>query len=198
MQGLALNEQGVKGIGDGTKTMFREPADFLDEYEFIIIKKLLDENKYDEATVEWGFIPKYQVSEVVYVQESFYETEKAYWYEEDVKKYNVDTLHYQVKPPHEMQEHQARYFLKIKSIKVERLQDISEEDCVKEGVVIAYDSSNSAIYNPIDDLDSDCQHRTAEDAFVDDIWNNLPYKAPYDWNSNPYVFVYEFEKFKDN
>lgn len=67
-------------------------------------------------------------------------------------------------------------FLKITNIKVERLQDISEEDCVKEGI----DKYIGLTMLP-------------QEYFEEFIWNNLPYKAPYDWNSNPYVFVYEFE-----
>jgi len=80
--------------------------------------------------------------------------------------------------------------VKIINIKVERLQDISEEDCIKEGGEVACLSC--------DDLAIDCkciesEHDNHKDIFRYDIWNFTPYKSPYDWNSNPYVFIYEFE-----
>ncbi len=76
----------------------------------------------------------------------------------------------------------SKVFLKIKSIKVERLQDISEDDCIKEGV-----------RHPFIDAGGQVEEDCMQQAFKREFWNNLPYKKPYDWDSNRYVFVYEFE-----
>ena len=79
--------------------------------------------------------------------------------------------------------------IRIKSIKAERLQDISEEDCLREGVekwmdgyivtgIMENHGQNNAWYN------------SAYDAFFRLFTKLCGYKA---WNSNPWVFAYEFE-----
>jgi len=205
MQGITFNDQGIKGIESGAKCMFREP---LNELEMRHYNSWLKEDCFS----------KYQVGEVVYVKEEFYETEKAYWYERDIVKYDIDTLHYSKKAASEMQEHQARFFLKIKSIKVERLQDISEEDCIKEGMYKkeCIDWGNrGGEYPPMPTQDyaftvnGKDGFLNAIDCFKDDIWNKIYGKgAEYldedgevqardgtlDWDSNPHVFVYELER----
>ena len=47
----------VQAILDGRKTMFREEISggFLDEYEALLIAKLFQERKYEEAEKKWGF-----------------------------------------------------------------------------------------------------------------------------------------------
>lgn len=73
----------------------------------------------------------------------------------------------------------------ITDIRVARLQDISEEDCIKEGIVhsrpfgFRYDGLN--------------QFETAKKAFHglwESIYPNHPTKA---WELNPYVWVIKFE-----
>lgn len=85
--------------------------------------------------------------------------------------------------------------IKITDIRVERLQDISEEDAIAEGLkeewVHGYDDSD-CIYG-IDENDIPWLDDPVE-MFERHIWNKLPYKPPYDWNSNPFVWVIEFEK----
>lgn len=64
--------------------------------------------------------------------------------------------------------------IKITDIRVERLQDISEGDCLKEG---------------IDLLSEEFIYYGAREAFATLI-DNVSGKGT--WDSNPYVFVYEF------
>jgi len=228
MQGLALNEQGVKGIGNGTKTNSRRPVKHhLDIYrnrneQAIRIEPQNDWYKDRNHCIrdEQGgwmdltkedflkLVCKYQVGEVVYVQERFYVRGGAVFYKASYASSDDIHNHTNWKPPHEMQEHQARYFLKIKSIKVERLQDISEEDCFKEGLInFGYVMQFGRKIGVSEEYTDGYQHGLSyEDLCMDEeiefekfcfkwhIWNNLPYKAPYDWNSNPYVFVYELER----
>jgi len=74
----------------------------------------------------------------------------------------------------------ARYFIKITDVRVERLQDISEEDCIKEG---------------INWKDNYCDNGETLNCYIEwfkNLWNTTA-KAPYRWEDNPFVFVYEWE-----
>lgn len=69
----------------------------------------------------------------------------------------------------------ARLFLRVKDVRVERVQDISEEDAKAEGV--------TAINN------SECGYRGA----FRELWNTLNAKRGFDWYTNSWVWVIEFE-----
>ena len=74
--------------------------------------------------------------------------------------------------------------IRITSVRVERLQDISEEDCVKEGVWEAQQVN----YTSIDGIPfSPCE---AFAALIDKVSGKGTFE------SNPWVFVYEFELVK--
>lgn len=80
-----------------------------------------------------------------------------------------------------------RHHIRITDVKMERLQDISDEDCLKEGIRkldnpifgTRYEISN---YFPI--------FNTPREAFASLI-DLISGKGT--WESNPFVFVYEFE-----
>ena len=84
------------------------------------------------------------------------------------------------------------YAIKITDVKVERLQDISEEDCLKEGVVKCSPcvtgcylfcdipskaNRGNATFNPIDSFS----------LLIDKV------SGKGTWDSNPYVYAYSFE-----
>ena len=77
----------------------------------------------------------------------------------------------------------ARIFLKVTNVKVERLQDISVRDIEKvtgwKREIYSYSNKNKAFFK---------DYR--------DFWNSTA-KDGYKWEQNPFVFVYEFEKVKD-
>lgn len=79
----------------------------------------------------------------------------------------------------------CKHHIKITNIKVERLQDISDEDCLKEGVykfndeIFAFDDKKGYVHS----FDS------AQEAFsvlIDKV------SGKGTWESNPFVFAYEF------
>lgn len=82
--------------------------------------------------------------------------------------------------------------IKITSIRVERLQDISDEDCLKEGVYMDYDE-HGGLYNtpyydyPNNKHDGFDSPREAFAALIDKV------SGKGTWESNPMVWVYEFE-----
>lgn len=81
--------------------------------------------------------------------------------------------------------------IEITGIKVERLQDISDEDCLKEGIIKGKCGSESthfmdAYYVP-KEKQPYCTPRDAFAALIDKV------SSKGTWESNPFVFVYEFK-----
>jgi len=90
------------------------------------------------------------------------------------------------------------HYIRITDIKVERVQDISEEDCLKEGIIRRDDMINSQM--------EDVVRYTFENSFVDGVYKT--YATPReafaalierpgighkgDWSRNNWVFVYTF------
>lgn len=80
--------------------------------------------------------------------------------------------------------------IRITNIKVERLQDISHEDCLKEGIL--YQDGYFCGYK-VSAPNMAFGAMTAQQAFaalIDKV------SGEGTWDSNPYVFVYEFELMK--
>ena len=88
------------------------------------------------------------------------------------------------------------YQIKITNIKIEKLQDISDEDCLKEGVVKGRvgnahtDHWMDAYYTHKSSIEPCCTPREAFALLIDKV------SGKGTWESNPYVFVYEFELIK--
>jgi len=86
--------------------------------------------------------------------------------------------------------------IKITDIKIERLQDISDEDCLKEGVVKGKvgnahtDNWMDAYYTHRSSIDPCCTPREAFALLIDKV------SGKGTWQRNPYVFAYEFELVK--
>lgn len=92
--------------------------------------------------------------------------------------------------------------IRITDVRVEKLQDISGDDCLKEGVVVNEPKIKGGInmYYPCEYLRSCAKEvgwgrvfHTPREAFAHLI-NKVSRKDV--WNENPYVFVYDFELVK--
>jgi len=75
----------------------------------------------------------------------------------------------------------ARIFLRVLNVRVERLHDITEEDAKAEGCI---DGKSKDV------LKFDL---TARDVFAK-LWNSINAKRGYRWETNPWVWVIEFER----
>ncbi|WP_443758313.1 hypothetical protein [Barnesiella intestinihominis] len=143
----------------------------------------------DEISIDGGqILPKYKVGEIVAVAQSynsFYNDEcnpnlfpnGAGW-----------TNKMYVKP--ELMPHQIR----ITNVRAEQLQDISDEDCLKEGIIGKVGSEDThfmdAYYIPTLKTDPFCTPQGAYSYLI----NKISGKGT--WENNPYVFVYDFELVK--
>lgn len=143
----------------------------------------------DEIPIEGGqILPKYKVGEIIAIAQSynsFYNDEcnpnlfpnGAGW-----------TNKMYVKP--ELMPHRVR----ITAVRAERLQDISDVDCLKEGIIKGQCGSADthfmdAYYVP-NDKQPYCTPQDAYEILIDKV------SGKGTWDSNPYVFVYDFELVK--
>lgn len=83
------------------------------------------------------------------------------------------------------------HHIRITNIKIEKLQGISDEDCLKEGIYKGQcgsaDTHFMDAYYYKGDIQPYCTPREAFAVLIDKI------SGKGTWSSNPYVFVYEFE-----
>lgn len=75
----------------------------------------------------------------------------------------------------------SRIWLKVTNVRVERLQDISEEDAITEGVDFRYDKDEYGLV---------IYDGKAKRMF-EELWQSI--NGPESWDLNPYVWVVEFE-----
>jgi len=120
--------------------------------------------------------------------------EGAEWDPSEKITFNVED--YKWKPSIFMPKTACRLFLKIKSIRVERLQSISEGDAVAEGMKFTDfgknqwgDQKRGWHYSEVNSADQ-CLG-TAKWAFGN-LWQSI--NGPESWAANPWVWVVEFEK----
>ncbi|MDR2084352.1 MAG: hypothetical protein LBP67_05095 [Bacteroidales bacterium] len=148
---------------------------------------------------EKGFIkPRYKLGEVLYLKEPYYEIflDTYYKYDKkDIEELKSDGLEEKMSFPWFwknklfMPTSAARYFVKITDVKIEKLQDISEEDCFKEGIdkmLLSPEDASKDIFKYDNYFGF---HETAIEAFSYLI-NHISKKDI--WEENPFVWVYEF------
>jgi hypothetical protein len=91
----------------------------------------------------------------------------------------------------------CRIFLKIKSIRVERLQEISESDAIAEGIIEILPQMYSQYREWKNYINADNPHGYKSDYnnpinSFKSLWQSINGKDS--WNVNPFVWVYEFEQ----
>lgn len=137
--------------------------------------------------------PKYKLGEVVAIAQSYHTIYDEFGLEtmdmivaklKDSKGWSNKMY---VKP--KLMPHQIR----ITNVRIERLQDISDEDCLKEG--IEFDGKAKQFYCGFNKSTNSkiWLGRTPREAYASLI-DKVGKKG--DWESNPYVFVYDFELVK--
>lgn len=151
----------------------------------------------DERMIDGGqILPKYKVGEVVAIAQSYNDCG-------NMPDYELDEDGYPIMPKKSgffnkmfVKADLMPHHIEITDIKVERLQDISDEDCMKEGIY-RLDSANGnggIAYSFVGA--SDKKHiglyNTPRDAFSALI-GKVSGKGT--WEGNPYVWVYEFKLF---
>lgn len=97
----------------------------------------------------------------------------------------------------------ARIFLRVTNVRVERLQDITEEQTEAEGFEFTPPCLSQVSEDSYCDLDGPCTSKikycdmSAGELFGKVLWNSTIKKtdlARYGWEANPWVWVIEFER----
>ena len=149
-----------------------------------------DEREFDSGEI----IPRYKVGEVVAIAQS-YETifhagncPNDFFVDSSTinKKYCGAGFKNKMFVRADLMIHHIR----ITDIKIERLQDISDEDCLKEGIIHAYTDNNGIKrYHTPHTKRGYLSTDVAQQAFsflIDKV------SGKGTWESNPFVFAYEF------
>lgn len=124
--------------------------------------------------------PKYEVGEVVAVAQAY----------KDFGAYCIDS-----RPITNKRYAKAEYMphrIRITNVRVEQLQDISEDDCIAEGVIesVVMGTNGSLSEYFVEGPKHMCYGKTPREAYAVLI-DLISGKGT--WDSNPYMFVYDFE-----
>ncbi len=147
---------------------------------------ILQENKYpyDEEFVKLTVNPKYFAGDILWVRETFAKGVSKYVYKADNHE-----LPLKWKPSIFMPKSACRLFLEITDVRIERLQDISEQDAVKEGIKPARMILNSQQYT--DYMGEYRDYNNPINSFRS-LWQSI--NGSDSWNKNPYVWVIDFKR----
>ena len=138
--------------------------------------------------------PKYKVGDILYVREAWQENtmhsegdrrDIPYLYKADPDGVLLRSW----KPSIHMPREAARLFLEVKSVRVERVQDISTIDSIAEGCEMVFGTKRQKYDN---------NHITIGVASFAYFWDSINAKRGYSWESNPWVFVYEFMRVEND
>lgn len=127
-----------------------------------------------------------KVGDYIYVKETYEEYAGVYKY----KAENYPLFGEKWKASMFMPKAAARIWLKITDIKVERLNDITEEQCMKEGIIEFTKDNTISKYAPKDSWEWADMPRTPIEAYKK-LWEEIQGKGS--WDKNPWVWVIEFE-----
>ena len=167
---MIFSQQSIPKLLDGTKTMTRRIAKNL---------YFCGDNLPCWPSSGKG-IPPYKVGDLIWVRETFgfdpwhyMDGHESILYRASQK---IDSDYpIKWKPSIHMPKWAARIFLEITNVRVECLQEITEEDVVKEG----FPQPGRNRYLIIDFADA---------------WDELNAKRGHSWESNPWVWVIEFRR----
>lgn len=182
----------TQAVLDGRKTMTRR----ISEYQ--IRNSIFCKSGY-ESIHGYEIKPKYKVGEVVAIAQSYMDVDRFHR-----KGKNAAYLEYLDSILPELKLYPGwgnkmfvkadlmPHHIKITGIKVERLQDISDEDCLKEGIIHVSTFLGQKIYHTPHVNGSYLSTNVAQEAFAYLI-DKVSGKGT--WESNPFVFAYEFVLF---
>ena len=179
---ILFNTEMVRAILDGRKSVTRRVV----KHDTNEILNSPYHKKHpeveDKQIISKLCMPPYQTEDVLYVRETWclrYDGEK-YFYKADKntqleEKQLVDYDHVSWKASIHMPKEAARIWLKVKGVRVERLQDITDEQAEKEG----------------------CNDYTSTALGFSYLWDSTIKRTEidrYGWDANPWVWVIDFEQ----
>ena len=211
---ILFNTEMVRASLDGRKTCTRRLVRFLPgenpQWTGYIRDGLMLYNGRNEPCITKA---PYQPGDILYVRETWqylYELDGNEQVVEDTGKYYyaaTDTIlfdtyvdengvkhnHVPWKPSIHMPKEAARIWLKVTDVRVKRLQEITNDEAVKEGIYV----SNCKDCNAPFGCDSCPDEGYDEIDEFAELWDSTIKKSDldrYGWDSSPWVWVIEFER----
>ena len=185
MKPIIFSAPMVQAILDGKKTQTRRVVK-INGSPITSPKESLELTKegliyHSFCSMSGYYKPLCQPGDILWVREAWSEHQEYYnnsakVFAEPHYIYKADGVYANKwRPSIHMPREAARIFLRVLNVKVERLQAITYDDCLREGL---WDYGTD-----VDTL-----------AAFQELWQNLNAKRGYGWEINPWVWVYEFEK----
>lgn len=153
--------------------------------------------------VDYEILSTYRVGEIVAIAQTYEEVKSFYEQEgrdsENYKMFlkatsgkNSEMFNAGKKDQFAVKPNLMPHHVRILSVKTQRLQDITEEDCIAEGILVDSSKDENKFY--IEDRNNGCRcyFSTGRDAyayFASQTFKNMRNA----WIQNPPVFVYTFE-----
>ena len=143
--------------------------------------KLTDDIAEEELKKKWN--PPYHADDILYVRETWAQAAAhTFFYRADKTIQNILW-----RPSIHMPKEAARIFLKVTNVRVERLQDIDDDQAKEEGA--NWKNGKNVGFE-------EKMRRSAVERFAE-IWNSTIKKSDldrYGWDANPWVWVIGFER----
>jgi len=186
MKPMLMNTEMVKAISAGRKSVTRQlikPQPYNVLYNGILQQGEIEDGEVlltlNKDNITEMLIPPYQAGDVLYVREtwckgSLHGGAGQYFYRAD-----DNDFHCQWRPAIHMPKEAARIFLRVIGVRVERLQDITVNGILQEGIDFDIETPIASWRNFID------------------LWESTlkkPNIYKYGWDANPWVWVIEFER----
>lgn len=175
---ILFSTEMVEAILDGRKTQTRRiikgvALDWLAPDMFT--------SKY-VASKDNNLCPYGYENDILWVRETWCRHKSNYLY----KAYRIDVNEYRWKPSIHMPKEACRLRLKIKSIRIERLQEVSEKDAIAEGIELIGNRYKQYLQTRLD--------KTVENPIYSymTLWESI--NGIGSWEKNSYVWVIEFER----
>lgn len=182
----------VRAILDGTKTQTRRVASAAQD-AFGVWAVNAERLNHRDWAVAWRHngtrysVPitsPYDPGDVLYVRETWAQQGGAIVYRAtDAAGYDGPW-----RSPCHMRRADARLWLRITDVWLQRLQAISEQDAIAEGVL--REDTGTYTASP-----GGQRYPRARDAFAA-LWDSINATRGYGWERNPWVWVVEFERFE--
>lgn len=220
VKGILFNTEMVRAILDGKKSCTRRLVKTRrkDACGFYVTRRKADglfagiyEYDENESMFDNQLEPPYQPGDIIYVRETWHKYIKrvgegqnchlAEFYGYKASVANSEDAGEPWHPSIHMPKEAARIWLKVKNVRVERLQEMKPVDVIKEG---AYPDCWDCL-NTYEESGSQCCYGTEEECSQCDgvmmewekLWNSTIKKTDidrYGWDVNPWVWVIEFER----
>lgn len=184
---ILFNTEMVQAILEGRKTVTRRKID-RDITNFCDVDTdgtLLDYQNCDGDFINPVDLCRYRKGDILWVRETWSEHQEYYnnsakVFAEPHYIYKADGVYANKwRPSIHMPKEAARIFLKVTDVRVERLQDITEEDAIAEGM-------SKTLVDGVVFISAKGNFHV--------FWDSLSIKRGYGWDTNPWVWVIEFER----